>query len=407
MKQDWVINIALIIVGIIFAWGTAEIAIRWFGSYDIDGQFEIYEDVVLKPYRLPIERTQQKVDLYLQRAPDTAIMHHPVLGWVPRPHGKSDDGLYQYNGQGIRSPVIYSQTPADNILRIALFGDSFTHCSDVSYEESWGYLLEQKLLAKGVQAEVLNFGVSGYGMDQAYLRWEKEGRAYQPDIVIFGIQFENVRRNVNLIRTIYRRGDIPFSKPRFMLKNGVLKPINIPTIPPEDVPQVMQNIDTWELAKYEYSYAHDDYTPYFWLNSKVLALAFTLITDSSIDKFSYNLGEGPANLTLAIIEQFEQSVQAEGAEFVMVNLLRYNDLVDWIAGKPLVYNDLLQTVEAEYPFVRPGQERLKEAQNLSIKPLFQKGHYSAQGNIIVVEALTAYILQLEKEHHNKNRLQAN
>jgi len=48
-------------------------------------------------------------------------------------------------------------------------GDSFTFGQEVTYEESWGYLLEKAL---GSEFQVLNFGVAMYGVDQAYLRYE-------------------------------------------------------------------------------------------------------------------------------------------------------------------------------------------------------------------------------------------
>ena len=66
--------------------------------------------------------------------------------------------------------------------RIALVGDSFTFGEDVTYEETWGYFLEKEL---GSQFQVLNFGVAGYGVDQSFLRYEKDVRKWKPKIVIF------------------------------------------------------------------------------------------------------------------------------------------------------------------------------------------------------------------------------
>mgnify|MGYP002063468789 CR=1 FL=1 len=40
------------------------------------------------------------------------------------------------------------------MIRVALFGDSYTHGSQVAYDRSWGYLLEQKLRARGTNVEV-------------------------------------------------------------------------------------------------------------------------------------------------------------------------------------------------------------------------------------------------------------
>ena len=50
----------------------------------------------------------------------------------------------------------------------------------------------------GKATEIINLGVSGYGMDQAFLRWQKLGKKFKPDLVIFGLQMENVRRKALL-----------------------------------------------------------------------------------------------------------------------------------------------------------------------------------------------------------------
>ena len=87
--------------------------------------------------------------------------------------------MYRYNTQGIRSPVpAFTPRAAEGVLRIALFGDSFTHGDDVPVEHSFGQVLEQQLITAGIPAEVLNFGVGGYGIDQAMLRFKEHGAAF-------------------------------------------------------------------------------------------------------------------------------------------------------------------------------------------------------------------------------------
>ena len=85
---------------------------------------------------------------------------------------------------GTRSPrpgTVFADRSA--AYRIALIGDSFTFSDEVGYEESWAYKLERKLRP---QVQVLNFGVSGYGIDQAYLRYTRDVRPWHPDIVVLG-----------------------------------------------------------------------------------------------------------------------------------------------------------------------------------------------------------------------------
>ena len=68
------------------------------------------------------------------------------------------------------------------------FGDSFTYGDEVGGNEAWAFLLSQKL-----GCEIENFGVNGYGLDQAYLKYLK----YRPvgHFVILALYQEMLRRN--------------------------------------------------------------------------------------------------------------------------------------------------------------------------------------------------------------------
>lgn len=65
------------------------------------------------------------------------------------------------------------------------------------------------------QVEVLNFGVPAYSLDQALLRYEKEGKPFKPRIVLMGFMTNHIRRNVNVYRPFMNPGSIPAAKPRF------------------------------------------------------------------------------------------------------------------------------------------------------------------------------------------------
>ena len=87
----------------------------------------------------------------------------------------------------------------------------------------------------------MNFGVGGYGMGQAFLRWLHLGAQFQPDIVIFGLQPENLKRNVNVFRQMLVPAGMPFSKPRFALIAQELTLLNAPTLPPEQLTAVFED----------------------------------------------------------------------------------------------------------------------------------------------------------------------
>ena len=221
------------LISVVIAGAMGEIGVRILGSHDNHGNF-VVRDIYIKPYRLPVGNLDRQIKRYISEGP-IAVHYDPVLGWSPKPNSTSEDGIYLLNSVGLRSaPTEYPLSPRDGTLRIAIFGDSFVMGDEVPFEQSWGYYLEIYLKAAGIEAEVLNFGVGGYGMDQAFLRWKELGSKYSPQIVIFGFQPENVRRNVNLYRNFLSfKNEAIFTKPRFILDDDSLELINVPTVPPE------------------------------------------------------------------------------------------------------------------------------------------------------------------------------
>jgi hypothetical protein len=144
----------------------------------------------------------------------TYLILSPSLGWTINPDSTSVDGLNHSNSQGLRASRDYAPTPAPGRIRMAAFGDSFTHCNDVANDETWEAYLE----ARDRRLEILNFGVGGYGPDQALLRYRQDGSRFKSHIVVIGFSSENIRRTVNTYRPLYdRRAPNPFAKPRFRL----------------------------------------------------------------------------------------------------------------------------------------------------------------------------------------------
>ncbi|MDM8531233.1 SGNH/GDSL hydrolase family protein [Anaerolineales bacterium HSG25] len=387
-NRETYIIILLVFCSLLLSFGILEIVIRYFGVYDENNNF-VFADTPLKPYQLPINTTQDIIDDYLSSS-TSRLMYDPDLGWAPRPNSQSKNELYRYNSMGIRSmPLEYSITPQPDVLRIALFGDSYTHGDDVTFENSWGYYLENNLKKNGIQAEVINFGVSGYGMDQAFLRWRKLGQKYSPDIVILGFDAENVNRNVNLIRVIYKpKTGLPLSKPRFIFADEALQVINVPAILPENIVNTMQNIETWELARHEYFFNSQD-NDSIWLKSRLIAFLFSLNSDT--DSQLYSLDKEPAQLTIKIIQQFKQEVEAEGHQFFVAHLPRHSHTATLLSQETLAYTALLSEIAKTVTVIYPEDRLIEEAKASSLKALY-KGHYSPKGNEVIADVIAEFFI---------------
>lgn len=77
-------------------------------------------------------------------------------------------------------------------LRIAVLGDSFVAANQVDFEDNFHQLLQQSLNDTGLSnAEVLNYGVSGYSTAQSYKVYQDYAAKYSPDVVVYALFMGN------------------------------------------------------------------------------------------------------------------------------------------------------------------------------------------------------------------------
>lgn len=141
-------------------------------------------------------------------------------GWALKPSLTNvpvfDQKRLSTNAKGIRGGVEYAYQKPPGTKRIGVFGDSFTFGEEVSDDETFADRLGRLMPA----AEVLNFGVHGYGHDQMLVYLQREGVKYGLDLVVLGFVYPDVERNVLAFRD--------FAKPMFGLERGALVLLNTP-----------------------------------------------------------------------------------------------------------------------------------------------------------------------------------
>jgi hypothetical protein len=166
---------------------------------------------------------EQQVWLETQRAggdlAGSTGMFDPELGWTVRPNVSSRDGSVHTDALGRRTLRRYPEERAPGTRRIVASGDSFTWADEVADGEGWCARLEEA----HEDWEVWNWGVGGYGTDQALLRLRREmvraGRG-PVDAVVVGLMIENIGRNVNRYRPRWHSSSLPSAKPRFLVLVG-------------------------------------------------------------------------------------------------------------------------------------------------------------------------------------------
>lgn len=129
----------------------------------------------------PPSATQQDYDTYL-------VERDPKVGW---PSASWLRDLTDERGARI-SPA--HQSIGETRPCISLYGDSFAFSDEVEHSDAWA-----NVAAADLGCRVDNYGVGGYGTDQAFLRLEThldEGRDLG-DVVILTLYPVNLNRNVN------------------------------------------------------------------------------------------------------------------------------------------------------------------------------------------------------------------
>lgn len=145
--------------------------------------------------------------------PGRPIRFDAELGWGHAP--SSGSGEDRFDELGARTAFAPSTAMRrEGARRILAFGCSFTYGTEVGAADSWPAQLG--LLRPDL--ELVNLAVPGYGLDQAFLRWRRDGRAIDADEVWIGFLPAAAPRNVNRYRPALSHWSVTVAfKPRFGL----------------------------------------------------------------------------------------------------------------------------------------------------------------------------------------------
>jgi hypothetical protein len=259
--------VAMNLVTVLLILVTGEIAVRAGSRIYLDG--EAFGNVALVPKNWETTKARYSALIDKSSGDLSYLVYDDQMGWSVGPNRRSANGLYRSSPEGIRVPLEGggAVSVAEGKTIVALVGDSFTFGEEVRYEETWGYYLDRLL---GGEVQVLNFGVPGYGVDQAYLRYEKDARRWKPKSVIFGLFSHDFRRTMTIYPFLaHPTWDLPFSKPRFILSDGVLERLNDPPLPPEaiffphnsifDLPFLELDQGYYKDSAWQHSFYHASY----------------------------------------------------------------------------------------------------------------------------------------------------
>lgn len=148
--------------------------------------------------------------------------HDTLLGWVNLPdvhlpdvYGPGDD--VRTNVQRFRNDGAFAAAVPAGRMRVICSGDSFTFGYGVGNDETWC----ERLGALDPRLETVNMGMGGYGIDQAYLWYLRDGRPLDHDVHVFAF----LTADFNRMKTDRFMG---YGKPLLEVVSDTLAVANLP-----------------------------------------------------------------------------------------------------------------------------------------------------------------------------------
>jgi len=207
---------------------------------------------------------REYLDLFLNPEPAEQrwARHDPELGYLPSTCSIREglDGCCTFNTfapDGSRRMIQFAERPC----RVNTYGDSFTQCDQVSDGETW-----QEYLAGHIGEPIRNFGVSSFGVYQAFLRARREESGPRAaGVVVLNIYHDDHHRNLEACRWLHcgfnclpdvahRRKHffgVPWAHLRFDIDSGGFEELPNPAPEPDDLYELCEPDAMYERFRHD------------------------------------------------------------------------------------------------------------------------------------------------------------
>lgn len=314
------------------------------------------------------------------------------LGWVEL-SSPPEASPRAFNSLAARGPRDYASARPAGVLRVVSFGDSFTFGAEVPWDASWQAQLE----ALEPDWEAPNFGVNGYGTDQALLRFRRVG-ALDADVVCIGLMLDNIGRNVNRYKPCFATlHGSPAAKPRFVLANGALEVVPMGFESERELlDAILDGSVARRLREHEF-WADPELPDWLWRSSAVrLGVLASERGRRNHRDLWLDAGGEPLELMLAILASFHREALAAGARAAPVLIWPSRpDLTGALARgdrywqAPLI--DALESRGIPCIDLSLALGRAADSNARNVDPLFQNMHLSRAGNAVVAREVQRWI----------------
>lgn len=318
--------------------------------------------------------------IYLLRANVMAV-YDSELGWRVKSNANErgtnhlgDMQTFTTDEYGNRMPRNeYRALPKGSIVAV---GDSFTVGSEVSDDESWPALLEEKL-----GRPIVNASGGGWGTDQIILSGERMLEIADPQLTIVSFLWQDLFRSEH---QIYAGGH----KPYFLIENGDLVRYNDP-VPEDSVqPRKPDLVRTTLGHSYLFTYFVKRLGYSAWASGHDLMYVRASPANSGVQ------------ISCMLLQRFSKKIQNAGRQMVFIVQFASTDFEQNFPDHR-AQNLVDCATEMGIPTVNPWpimkeiyQRNRQEFDDLFVlqRDGVSRGHMSAAGNMLMAELLYELIL---------------
>lgn len=334
-------------------------------------------------------RITQSFDAYVSQ-------RDPMLGWAPRP---GMPGIDENGARAVPADARFDRTC------VSLFGDSFTWALPVADGDTWGAVLARRL-----GCGVANFGVVGYGSDQAYLRYLE--RQKLGGIVFLNHLTANVLHNVNQFRNLIDPGPELALKPRFVESGDGPALIPVPKIAPDRLDAFLAAPSSVLMQEYFLPDTarglQEARFPYLWsvLRAAVQSRRLEAVLTGLPTYAAFYAPDHPSGalaVTERVFDEFAATARANGQIPVVTIIPTCRELRRAQKTGMWTYAPLAAHARSEgYPFLDFGPELLLRLDEAPPDRIYERvhgtcsGHLNARGYEYLAEIAYAFLWNQEK-----------
>ena len=308
----------------------------------------------------------------------------PLLGW-PSPRAF---GIEPLDSSGAR---LLPAFPAPGQACVSAYGDSFVFGDEVAAADAWSNQLALRLGCR-----VANYGVNGYGTDQAYLRFQALP-GDESSYAVLGVFTNDIVRNVNQLRNLLAPAHEVGLKPRFDIdEHGALYLLPLPSFPTDQLEDVIRRPE---------HYLKDDYFvpggpagvvrasfPYSLTIVRALwSYKLNAVIQNESPYADFYAEQHPSRalpITLGICQKFIEEATTRNKSALVVMFPSRNDLEAFATQGRWIYQSLIDALTQEGGAVlNLGPHLLAGLRGREPAALFKHLHYNEEGNRLVAQAL--------------------